>query len=127
MASSSIGVHPLKGRVLIDIFDTGEETIKLGGKDFILLGDNDLKSHHKTVEAKHPGIRDRWATVLAVSDQAEEDGLQLGDTVLCEKLTWSRKIPHPDGVTKFSMIESKDILFIDLDKRVQEESVAEVS
>ena len=114
---TQIGVRPMKNKILIDIYDTGEETISVGGKPFFLLGDNNVKSHHNTVDGKHPGIRPRWARVLAVSKEAHQDGVQLGDHVLCATMSWSKKIPRPDGEGFFSVVDSSDIVFIDETKR----------
>jgi len=111
IAQTQIGILPTKGRILIDIFDTGEKVIKLGGKDFIILGDTKLESHHTTMENSHPGIRPRWAKILATSIEAEKDGLKVGDVVLCEQLRWSRKLKYNDVV--FSMIPVEDVIVVD--------------
>lgn len=117
---SCIGVRPLRG-CFIDIYDTGDAVITVGGKPFYLLGDNHLKSHHNTMEAKHPGIRPRWAEILAVSQKAYDEGLRVGMHVLCEQLKWTQKLwNRADTGKPMSWIDHNDIMLVDDSKTPQE-------
>lgn len=113
---SHFGLRPLRG-IFVDIYDDGSQTIKLGGKDFILMGDNHLQSHHNTTDGKHPGIRPRWAEIAAVSPAAWDEGFRVGMHVLLDTLKWSRKLyTRPDNGRQISWIACEDVLLVDDEK-----------
>jgi hypothetical protein len=114
---SHIGLRPLKG-VFIEIYDTGDKVIQVGGKDFYILTDNDIAAKwHNPMGGTHPGLRSRWAEILAVSKSAYESGLRPGHHVYCEQLKWTRKYwNRPDNGKPMSWIDLKDILGVDEEK-----------
>lgn len=115
MSDSSIGVRVIKDHILVDIYDTGERVIKLGGKDFIIMGDDKLKSHHNVIDGdSHPGIRPRWAIVLSASDYAEETGIRVGDKVLIDNMKWTRAIRY-SGENQCWRVHVDDVLLVDPD------------
>lgn len=116
---SHFGLRPLRG-VFIDIYDTGEKTITLGGKDFILFGDNEVQGRHNPMNGTHPGIRPRWAEVVAVSPQAYDEGFRVGQHVLCDTLKWTRKLyTRPDNGRQISWIPCADVLLVDEEKSAE--------
>lgn len=121
MSSTLIGVRPLKDQVLVEIYDRGGQTIDLGnGKQILTLVDDSFENYRQP-DLKHSGIRPRWATVIALSEEAEQDGLRLGDDVLCDTMKWSRGIGYQrDGFgsyMRFWRIGSEDILVVNQDDR----------
>lgn len=116
-AKSEINVFPLGNAVYIDLFDTGEGVIKMGNKKFFLLHDNTFgqDTFHKDTSKthKHPGIRPRWARVIAVNEESEEI-VQIGDRVLVDTLKWSAPCPLPGHTNrKFYRVAVEDIMGID--------------
>lgn len=96
MGAGLINVRPLHNRILVGIYDNGEKTMKLGGKDFFLLDDTsfDPAMARNRHDEKHVGIRPRWAVVMSVSDDVEETGeVKPGDKVLLEFGEWTRGVP----------------------------------
>jgi len=92
---TAIGIVPLPGQLLVDIFDRGNKEIKLaGGKKLWLPSDDDMKGVQNAVDHRHPGIRPRFARVLATSTEAEEAGISVGDEVLIDTLEWSRGVRY---------------------------------
>jgi co-chaperonin GroES (HSP10) len=114
MSKSLIGVTPLHNRVLVGIYDDGDTTMQLGGKTFFLLDDTNFGNDRDT-HTKHPGIRPRWAMVLAVSNKVHEVGdVSVGDKVYLDKLTWSRGVNAPidGGSHKVWSVDVEDILVV---------------
>lgn len=113
---STFGLRPLRG-IFVDIYDDGAQTIKLGGKDFLLVGDNSMNSVHNVKDGKHPGIRPRWAEIAAVSPDAWDQGFRVGQHVLLDTLKWSRKMyTRPDNGRQISWIACEDVLLLDEEK-----------
>jgi len=115
MSASEINARPLGKDILVDIYDDGEENIDVGGgKKLILLSDTSFGRSIDSVEGKHPGIRPRWARVLATTDYAEDAGLSIGMKVLCDTMKWSRGVAYEED-KKLWRIPVEDILGIDDD------------
>lgn len=72
-------VRVLGNNVLVDLVDRGDN-LTPGG---IIIPDDD---------GKESGLRPRWAEVLASGPEARLDGIEPGDRVLIEQLSWSRKL-----------------------------------
>lgn len=114
MAETMIGIKPLHDRLLVGIYDSGETTMMIGGKKFYLLSDTSA-GMDRNVEVKHPGIRPRWAIVLAVPDELVGQGVSVGDKVLLDELKWSRGINagvNEDGRGNVWSIPFEDILLV---------------
>ena len=118
MGKTIMGHRPLGDYMLVNIFDDGDTTIDLGGGvEFIMLSDSMFGEDHmkRSVDDSHPGIRPRWAMVMATSDQAEEFGINIGDKVLCEQMRWSRGFEFDDCGRRVWRILPDNILGIDED------------
>lgn len=115
MANSSINVRPVGKFILVDIYDDGNRAITLGGKKFFLLDDSTFgKGKQFSSETEHPGIRDRWALVLATCDYAEKCGIHVGDKVYLERLEWSRGVVYDKKTgKKMWRIDTDKVLGID--------------
>lgn len=109
-------VRPMYNGVFIDIIDRDITTKDLGnGKVLHLLNDDAFTGPHDPMTSTHPGIRPRWARVLAIGPKCD-GSVKLGDLVLCDTLKWSRKIPlGRDGqtVVYFWSIKEEDIIMVD--------------
>lgn len=125
-----IRVRPIEGFVLIDIYDRGMRIMsnRATGSNIILPSDDmidDMRRHQ--VDSKHPGIRPRWGRILAVSQEAKEAGLHVGDDILADTLKWSRGVNYArvKGQTrKFWRLAVEDVLLHSSDGR--DEYIAEV-
>jgi len=123
---TEIGVFPLGDAIYVDIYDTGAKQINVGkGKFIITLHDTDFgtDTFHKNTSKthKHPGIRPRWARVIATNEESEKT-VKVGDKVFLDELKWSAPCPipgYPDR--KFYRIETKDILAVDDEGFTQDE------
>src|SRR6185437_12792757 len=78
---------------------------------------DDSFENYRGYDVKHRGIRPRFANIIALGNDALEDGLRMGDRVLCDTMKWSRKIPFQrDGLGSslcFWRISIDDILLIE--------------
>ena len=91
-------ITPVGDWVFIDIFDKGRPPKKIGDKTLYFLEDDTISGNPLTdnaVSGQHPGIRPRYAKVLAVNEKSKEAGLAVGDTVLCDYGKWTRKMNVP--------------------------------
>ena len=124
MGTSIMGHRPVGDYMLVNIFDDGDTTVNLGnGIKFILLSDSMLAQDYmnRSVEDSHPGIRPRWAMVMATSDKAEEFGIKVGDKVLCEQMKWSRGMEFDNISRRIWRILPDNILGIDEDGFTEDE------
>lgn len=112
-------LRPTHDGVIIDIVDRNVTQKDLGdGKVLHLISDDSFVERvHNAMDHKHPGIRPRWARVLAVGPDTTE--VQPGDLVLCDTLKWGRKFPlgRDNGQVVFIWrIEEKNILGVNTDQ-----------
>lgn len=91
MAQSIINLEPRGDKVIVAIYDDGQEVIKIGDKEFYTLDDKYL-SKRNTGEEKHRGARGRFGLVLAVSDDAEKIGIFPRNVVFMEPMEWGRPV-----------------------------------
>jgi len=107
----------------VNIYDTGEGTIDLGGgKKLILLNDVSFADNHLTSsQSSHPGIRPRWAVVVAVNQYAKDLGINLGDKVLCDTMKWSRGFEYDASGNKTWRVPVEDIMLVDDDGLTEED------
>src|SRR4051812_36515447 len=83
-------IRPIHDGVFVDIVDRDVTQKDLGnGKVLHLIADDDFGFHNPMSGATHPGIRPRWARVLAVGPEAEGI-VNAGDLVLCDYGKWRR-------------------------------------
>lgn len=118
-------LRPTHDGVLIDIVDRDITQKDLGGgKVLHLISDDSFSERvHNSMQHQHPGIRPRWARVLAVGPDVQEDDLKLGDLVLCDTLKWGRKFPlGRDGqeIVYLWRIGVKDILGVQTNSQADE-------
>jgi hypothetical protein len=117
---SVLPVRPLHDFLYIDIVDRDVTQKDLGnGKVLHLLHDDTFSSTgpRDSIAGKHPGIRPRWARVLRVGPEVEDDVAE-GDLVLCDTLKWGRAVPLGRDdlkIVNFWRINIDDILLIDED------------
>ena len=81
--------------ITVDIYDDGEQAYEIApGKKFILLDDSGISTNPRMnpTDRRHPGIRPRWAIVLATTPYAQRLGIEVGDKVLCDTMKWRRGI-----------------------------------
>ena len=115
---SILPVRPRHDFLFIDIIDRNVTTKDLGGgKVLHLLSDDSFgpQGPHNSIEARHPGVRPRWARVLEIGPEVE-DNIKVGDLVLCDTLKWGHGVPYGRvglEVVYFWRINVKDILVID--------------
>lgn len=127
---SLLPVRPTHDFLFIDIIDRDVTMKDLGnGKVLHLLSDDSFgpSGPHNSMNASHPGIRPRWARVLAVGPEAEGD-VEIGQKVLCDTLKWGHGIPlGRDGLKQvnFWRINVNDILVVDVDDTEKETYVTE--
>lgn len=117
-----IKIHAPKKAILVDIFDKGGAALVLkSGQQIWLPSDEGIHGVQKDHGNTHPGIRPRWARVLAVSEEAAEMGISLGDMVFCDTLKWSRRLPYASFPGKeplyFWRMLLPDVLLIDSEGR----------
>ena len=112
---STISLNTLGKYVLVNIYDTGEGTIDLGGgKKLILLNDVSFADDNLTSsQSSHPGIRPRWAVVVAVNQYAKDRGIRVGDKVLCDTMKWSRAFEYDARGNRTWRIPAEDIMLVD--------------
>lgn len=118
-----IPFQPVGDFVLLYIYDDGYETLDLGnGKQLVIgLEDTDFLTRGHGVDSKHPGIRGRWALVVADNKHANKLGVQTGDKVFCDELRWSRGVLVGAAGQRIWKIPPTDILAIDRDGLTEEE------
>lgn len=81
--------------ITVDIYDDGEQSYEISpGKSFILLNDTqiDKDPSRNPTDRRHPGIRPRWAIVLATTPYAQKMGIEEGQKVLLDTMKWRRGI-----------------------------------
>ncbi len=116
---SILPVRPRHDFLFIDIIDRNVTMKDLGGgKVLHLLSDDDFGPHrpHNPTEARHPGLRPRWARVLEVGPDVNADDIKPGDLVLCDTLKWTHGIPYGRlglATVCFWRINVNDILLVD--------------
>lgn len=78
-------IRPIGDRILVDIIDRGQT--KING---LIIPDDDFKER---------GIKPRRGVVLALGPKANNEGIQIGDTVLMGHGDWTRSfdVPFTDG------------------------------
>lgn len=113
-------LRPTHDGIIIDIVDRDVTQKDLGGgKVLHLISDDSFGERlHNSMAHTHPGIRPRWARVLAVGPEVHDDDVQIGDLVLCDTLKWGRKFPlgrDYGQVIYIWRIEVKHILGVDSD------------
>lgn len=115
MAETMVGIRPLHSRILVGIYDDGDTVMMLGGKKFYLLDDSSADKK-RDIHTKHQGVRPRWAIVLAISDDVQQNDVlvKVGSKVLLDQLKWSRGVAaniHGDR-TKIWSIPVEDVLLV---------------
>ena len=111
-------IRPRHDFLFIDIIDRDVTTKDLGnGKVLHLIADDSFGPDrpHNPINARHPGVRPRWARVLMIGPEAEGD-VEPGDLVLCDTLKWGHGIPLGRcglNMVYFWWINVKDILVVD--------------
>jgi hypothetical protein len=115
MAETLVGIRPLQSRILVGIYDDGDTVMMLGGKKFFLLDDSSADKK-RDIHVKHQGVRPRWAIVLAISDDVQQNDVlvKVGSKVLLDQLKWSRGVAvniHGDR-TKIWSIPVTDVLLV---------------
>lgn len=125
--NNDINFRPVNDNVLVVIYDDGQDTVSMGGKQFILLDDTSFDNFRsKSTTESHPGIRPRWAMVVATSPKAESDyGIYVGDKVLCDSLKWSRGVHVDNEGRRVWRIPPDDILGKD-DQGYEENEIAKI-
>ena len=83
-----------------------------------MFGEDHMK---RSMEQSHPGIRPRWAMVMATSDRADQFGIKVGDKVLCEQMKWSRGVEFDNCGRRVWRILPDNILGVDDDGYTDEE------
>lgn len=112
---SIIGLKSLRDRVLVYIYDDGNNSVDIGdGKRLITgLADTEFNGIYKDqIDGKHPGIRGRWAMVVGISEETPED-IQPGDKVFLEQMKWRRGIAASRHGQRVWDISFHDILITD--------------
>ncbi len=121
---SLVGLKPVKERVLVFIYDDGDNSVDLGNGKRLITGlvDTEFNGIYKDqVDGQHPGIRDRWAMVIGINESTPE-GIKLKDKVLLEKMKWRRGIMATNGGQRVWDIAADDILVVDDDSYNDEEA-----
>jgi hypothetical protein len=112
---SLVGLRPLQDRVLVYIYDDGENSIDIGDGKRLITGlvDTDFNGIYKDqVDGKHPGIRSRWAMVIGINDDTPDD-IKLGDKVFLEQMKWRRGVYATRNGQRVWDISYHDILVTD--------------
>lgn len=125
---SLIGLKPLRDRVLVYIYDDGNNSIDIGGGKRLITGltDTEFNGVYKDqVDGKHPGIRSRWAMVVGVNEETPSD-IKPGDKVYLEQMKWRRGITASRRGQRVWDISFHDVLVRD-DEGFDEEEQAKVS
>ena len=114
LTNSLLNIVPVRDEyILVLIYDDGKISLDLGnGKSLEMIGDSDFSTHN--AEDRHPGLRERWAMVLATKgDKAGDQGIKVGDKVLLTKLEWSRGLEAPDSGVRFARIGLEHVILVD--------------
>ncbi len=111
---SLVGLKPLQNKVLVYIYDDGNNSIDIGeGKRLITsLADTLFDSVHEVIDGKHPGIRSRWAMVIGIANNTPND-IKLGAKVLLAEMKWRRGIYATNSGHRIWDIPFHDILVVD--------------
>ena len=112
---SLIGLKPLRDRVLVYIYDDGQNSIDIGDGKRLITGlvDTEFNGIYKDqVDGKHPGIRARWAMVVGVNEETPSD-IKAGDKVFLEQMKWRRGITASSHGQRVWDISFHDILGTD--------------
>jgi len=91
-------IRPLRGRVIGEIIDRGEQ-LTAGG--IIMLDD----------DGKEEGIRPRWFRVHSLHDESKE-GYAVGDYILVEHGRWSREFGNVGNEMGLCAIEEKSVMMM---------------
>lgn len=120
---SSIPLNTLGKFILVNIYDTGEGTIDLGGgKKLILLSDVSFADGNLTSsQSSHPGIRPRWAVVVGVNQYSKDRGINVGDKVLCDTMKWTRGFEYDNHGNRAWRVPTEDIMLVDDDGLTEED------
>ncbi len=116
---SVLPVRPTHDFLFIDIVDRNVTKKDLGeGKVLHLLSDDSFgpQGPRDPIAASHPGVRPRWARVLAIGPEVPDGDLDIGDLVLCDTLKWGHGIPLGRvglNTVFFWRINVNDVLLID--------------
>lgn len=121
MSSEDLKLRPIQDEkrtiITVDIYDDGEQTYEIApGKSFILLNDSSISKDpdKNPTDRRHPGIRPRWAIVLATTPYAEKMGIEVGQKILCDTMKWRRGIYVNEYSTKrVWFISADDVAFVD--------------
>lgn len=122
---SLLPVKPRHDFLFIDIIDRNITTKDLGnGKVLHLLDDDSFGPDrpHNAVNSTHSGVRPRWARVLMVGPEVEDD-IEVGDLILCDTLKWSHGIPLgklDNKIVNFWRINVNDVLLVNDDSSPDE-------
>jgi co-chaperonin GroES (HSP10) len=112
---SLIGLKPLRDRVLVYIYDDGQNSIDIGDGKRLITGlvDTEFNGIYKDqIDGKHPGIRARWAMVVGVNEDTPSD-IKAGDKVFLEQMKWRRGITASNRGQRVWDISFHDILGTD--------------
>lgn len=90
-------IRPLRGRVIGEIIDRGEQKTAGG---IIMLDD----------DATERGIRPRWFRVHSINDDTKD--YAVGDYILVEHGRWSREFGGIGNGTGLCAIEEKSVLMM---------------
>ena len=119
--NSLVGWKPVRDRVLVYIYDDGNNSIDIGGGKRLITGltDTNFDSLHDVTDGKHPGIRARWAMIVGINEYTPE-GIKLGDKVLLEQMKWRRGV-YATTNQRIWDIAADDVLVVDDDSFTDEE------
>ena len=122
-SQSLVGLRPLNNRVLVCIYDDGDNSIDIGdGKRLITsLKDTEFDGLHDVTDGKHPGIRARWALVIGINDETPSE-IKLGSKVFLEQMKWRRGVTATRNGHRVWDIDFNDILVVDEDGLNEEEA-----
>ena len=111
-----IGMRPVGMRVMVFIYDDGNDSVDLGNGKRLITGvrDTDFDSPHNAIDGKHPGIRPRWAIVTGTNDQTP-DYIKLGAKVYLDEMKWRRGVMASPNGERVWDIRWEDILLVDED------------
>jgi len=112
---SLIGLKPLRDKILVYIYDDGQNSVDIGDGKRLITGlvDTEFNGIYKDqVDGKHPGIRSRWAMVVGINKDTPSD-IKVGDKVFLEQMKWRRGILASRFGQKVWDISFHDILVTD--------------
>jgi hypothetical protein len=126
MTDNLVPFRPVGDRVIVFIYDDGNDAVDIGGGKMLITGlqDTNFDTLHDVVGGKHPGIRPRWALVTAVGDDTTT--VAVGDKVYLDTMKWRRGLVAAEGGRRIWDIAVEDILLVDDDglNKLEMEKVA---